>query len=158
MMTLKRFRTLADSYGADLRRWPERLRPQALVLLDSSAEARTIIARAKELDEAIAAAEAARSERFRSGDLGDAALVRLRNTVAARIAPAIPASADAARGIRPRRAGRSAPWCVRWISLATAASVAILAGFVLGIRYPPVPSQQDLLALLQPSPIQVLTD
>ena len=47
MMTLNRFRTLADSYGADLQRWPERMRPQALVLLDSSGEAREIIARAK---------------------------------------------------------------------------------------------------------------
>lgn len=47
---------------------------------------------------------------------------------------------------------------MRWISLATAASVAILAGLVLGIRYSQVPPQQDFLALVQPSPIQLLAD
>jgi hypothetical protein len=149
MMTLRRFRTLADSYGADLQRWPERVRPQAHGLLRSSAQAQQIIARARELDEAIAAAGVARSERLWSGDRADAVLVRLRNGVAARIAPAAPAAAIAAR---------SAPWRVRWISLATAASVAILAGLLLGIRYAPVAPHQDFLALLQPSPVQLLTD
>ena len=155
MMTLNRFRTLADSYGADLQRWPERVRPQALVLLDSSGEAREIIARAKDLDEAIVAAGTARSERLWCGDRADAALARLRNSVAVRIVPAIP---GAARGTYLRRAARSAPWRMRWISLATAASVAILAGLVLGIRYSQVPPQQDFLALVQPSPIQLLAD
>jgi len=158
MMRLRRFRTLAESYGADLKRWPERLQREALVLLDSSAEARQIIARAGELDEAIAAAEAARHERFWSGDRADAALVRLRNRIAARTDPTMPVSASAVRGTHMRRAVRSGPRRAGWIGLATAASVAILAGILLGIRYSPVPSQQDLLALLQPSPIQLLTD
>lgn len=156
MMTLKRFRTLADSYGADLRRWPERLRPQARTLIESSAEAQEIIAGARELDEAITAADSTRSERLWSGDRPEAALVRLRNSVTARIGP--PAAAASAADAAPIRAARGAPGRVRWIGLATAASVAILAGVVLGIVYSPAASHQDLLALLQPGPIQLLND
>jgi hypothetical protein len=157
MMTLKRFRTLADSYGADLRRWPERLRPEARRLLESSAEAKEIMAGAGELDDAIIAARAARSDGVWSGDRPEAALVRLRNSVAARIRPASPATAIAARAT-PIRTARNAPRRAGWIGLATAASVAVLAGLVLGIRYPPAAPQQDVLALLQPAPVQLLSD
>lgn len=156
-MTLKRFRKLADSYGADLRRWPERLRPGSRALLESSAEARDIIARARELDEAIVAAAGARSESLRSDDHPEAALVRLRNSVAARIGPAATAEADPAGEVSMRTA-RSAPGRMRWISLATAASVAIVAGVALGIVYTPAATHQDLLTLLQPAPIQLLDD
>jgi hypothetical protein len=158
MMTLERFRTLADSYGADLQRWPERVRPQALTLLESSAQAREIVARAKDLDDALAAAAAARRARLGFGDGADAALVRLRNGVAARMAQTDPATAAAAGGNRLPTRAAGPPWRMRWIGLATAAGVAILAGLMLGIRYAPAPPQQDLLALLQPSPIQLLTD
>ena len=151
MMTLERFRTLADSYGADLRRWPQPLRPQARALLESSAEAREVIALAGELDEAIMAAGSAHRESLWSGDRPEAALVRLRNGVAARV------GAKGAAGTTTR-AAHNGPRRMRWISLATAASVAILAGVLLGIRYPPIVSQQDLLALLQPVPIQLPDD
>jgi hypothetical protein len=158
MMTLKRFRKLADSYGADLRRWPERLRPEARRLLESSAQARQIIGGAGELDDALIAAAAARSDSVWSGDDPEDALLRLRNGVAARIRTGgAPATAIAAGGI-PIRTPRNAPRRVGWISLATAASVAILAGLVLGIRYSPAAPQQDLLALLQPAPVQLLSD
>ncbi|MGH8202134.1 MAG: hypothetical protein ACREVO_17495 [Steroidobacteraceae bacterium] len=149
-MTLERFRTLAESYGADLQRWPEQLRSQAGQLLDSSAEAREIIATARELDEAIGAAGAARSDSIWSGDRPEAALARLRNGVAARIRPAAAAVSAASSRNVPRRVG--------WIGLATAASVAIVAGLALGIRYSPTTQQQDLLALLQPAPVQLLND
>jgi hypothetical protein len=147
MMTLKRFRTLADIYGADLQRWPERIRPHARTLLETSAEARNIIGTAEELDEAITAASSAHRRRLWSGDHPEAALVRLRNSVAARIRPAPTLRAARNPG---RRAG--------WISLATAATVAIVSGLVLGIRYSPAAPQQDLLALLQPAPVQLLND
>jgi hypothetical protein len=154
VITLKRFRTLADSYGGDLQRWPERMRPQARALLDTSAEARQIIVRARKLDEVIAAAEAAHSEHLWPGDRAEAALERLRNSVATRIAPTIPATAI--RAVSLLRTPLGTHRRVSWISLATAASVAILAGFVLGIRYSPAaPQQDDLSALLQPSPIQL---
>lgn len=155
MITLKRFRALADSYGADLQRWPAEVRPHARALLDTSAEAQEIIARARELDEAIAAAEAARNDSLWSDDRPEAALARLRNSVAARIAPA--AAEIAAQGMavhKPRRPWRRAGW----LGLATAASVAVVAGIVLGALYSPAASHQDLLALLQPSPIQLLSD
>lgn len=158
-MKLKRFRTLADCYGSDLERWPERVRQQARALLDSSAEARQIMAGAKELDDAMAAAQAARSERLWSGDRADAALVRLRNSVAARIAPRAPATERARRRIPLLRSARGTPRRARWIGLTAAASVAILAGLVLGIWYSPAaPQQDDLSALMQPSPIQLPSD
>jgi hypothetical protein len=155
MMTLKRFTALADSYGADLQRWPERLRPRARALLDSSPEAQAIIAKARELDEAITAAAAARSESLWSADRPEAALVRLRNAVAAQITPASPAMTSGGSSIRTVRKSQRR---LGWISLATAASVAIVAGVALGIFYSQGPSSQDLLALLQPSPIQLLAD
>jgi hypothetical protein len=153
MMTLKRFRTLADSYGADLQRWPERLRPQARRLLESSAAAQEVMARAGELDEAIRVAGVARSESVWSGDRPEAALIRLRNGVGTRIA----AATNTAQELQGR-AARSGPGRARWVGLATAASVAILAGVVLGIVYSPTTSHQDLLAVLQPGPIQLLND
>lgn len=154
MMTIRNFRTLADSYGGDISRWPERARLQARALCDSSAAAQEIIAKARDLDAAIAAAAAARRESVWAGDRPEAALVRLRNGVAARISAAPARAAGGApiptvpRG--PRRLG--------WLGLATAASVAILAGVVLGVLYSQGASNQELLALLQPAPIQLLTD
>ncbi len=155
MMRIKRFRALADSYGADLQRWPEQVRREARALLDSSAEAQEIVAEARRLDEAMAAASAARTERLWSADHPEAALVRLRNTVAARIDPARAAAAQTETHVdnlrrTPRRAG--------WFGLATAATIAVVAGMALGVLYSPTASQQDLLVLLQPSPIQLPGD
>jgi hypothetical protein len=56
------------------------------------------------------------------------------------------------------RATRSVPRRAGWISVATAASVAVLAGLLLGSRYSPPAPQQDVLALLQPAPVQLLGD
>lgn len=155
MMTLKRFRTLADSYGADFQRWPERLRPQACRFLESSAAAQEIMARAGELDRAIVAAGVAHRESVWSGDRPDAALVRLRNSVGARIRLTDPGADITARAISVRTV-RNTSQRLGWFSLATAASVAVLAGVMLGIRYSPAPPQQDVLALLQPAPVQLL--
>jgi hypothetical protein len=154
MMTVKRFRKLTDSYGADLRRWPEGIRPQARALLECSAAAREIMAAASEIDEAIGATASARSKSLWSGDSPEAALVRLRNGVTARIGVAAAAATGTADEI-PVRAARGGPARLRWISLATAA---ILAGVVLGVEYSPAVSHQDLLAVLQPGPIQLLND
>jgi hypothetical protein len=86
MMTLRRFQKLSDSYGGDLGRWPEGVRAQAKALLERSPDARRIVARAADLDEAVAAASAARKARFWGADRADAdaALERLRVSVAAR--------------------------------------------------------------------------
>jgi hypothetical protein len=158
MMTLRRFRTLADSYGADLQRWPERVRKQALALRDSSAAAQAVISRARELDEAITAAGAARLERLRGGESTDAALHRLHENVSARIRRPPSGGVTALDGMRQHAAIRYRPQRVRWVGLATAAGLAVVAGLALGILYAPSSSQQDLTALLQPAPLQVLTD
>lgn len=154
MMTLRRFRTLADSYGADLQRWPQRLRAPALALLDSSAQARAVMARARELDRTMAAARTVRDARIWGGESADRALRRLHARVSARATPSGPEAVTAARhaaGSRsPRRAG--------WIGLATAAGLAVVAGLTLGILYSPSAPPEDLTALLQPAPLQVLTD
>jgi anti-sigma-K factor RskA len=158
MMTLRRFRTLADSYGADLQRWPESLRRQALELLDSSAEAQAVISRARELDEALAAAGAAREAHLWDRESADAALHRLRQNVSARIRRRLPEGADALGGSERRTANRSRPRHVGWFGFATAAGLAVLAGLALGIVYSPSPQPPDLTALLQPAPLQVLAD
>ena len=58
MMPLARFAVLADSYGADLERWPQAVREPAREFLSVSAEARTLLEEARELDAAIAAVSA----------------------------------------------------------------------------------------------------
>lgn len=172
MMTLRRFRTLAASYGADLQRWPERLRGQALALFESSAEACAAIARARQLDEAIAAAGAARDEQVWAGESAERALHRVQSRVSARTRSAISGARGAAQVVEltpassappspasSRRAPRhSPPQRAGWFGLATAAGLAILAGLALGILYSPSAPPQDLTALLQPTPLQLLTD
>lgn len=157
MMTLRRFRALADSYGADLQRWPEALRGPARELLGTSAQAQGIIARARELDQAIAAAGAERDARIRGGSRPDADLHRLRAAVALRIRRPVDAAVAASEelGSPP---GRHRPRRVRWVGLATAAGLAVLAGLALGILYSPSAPPQDLTALLQAAPLQLLTD
>ncbi|MFH0133020.1 hypothetical protein [Variovorax sp. EL159] len=49
-MTPERFEELADAWGAELRRWPDAERADAQALLERDASARTILARAAELD------------------------------------------------------------------------------------------------------------
>ena len=156
MMTLRRFRALSDSYGADLQRWPEPVRGPARVLLDASAQARGIIARARALDQAIAAAGAERDARIRGGSRADAALHRLRAGVAMRIRRPVEggvATSDEVGSPLARHLRRRA----RWVGLATAAGLAVLAGLALGILYSPS-APQDLTALLQAAPLQLLTD
>lgn len=166
MMTLRRFRILAGSYGAELQRWPERLRPQAQALLATSTEARVIIARARELDEAIAAAGAARDTGIWRGAGADSALQRLRANVTARVGAIAAADASEAPIAATTAASRSdfhapnrAPSRrTRWLSLATAASIAVIVGFVIGVVYSPTTPTQELTALLQPAPLQLLAD
>lgn len=158
MMTLRRFRALAGSYGADLQRWPERLRGQARELLDSSAQAQAIIARARELDQAIAAAGAARDARLWGRESTDRGLHRLRVRVSERTRVAASGTTGAALRMQSRAARRSPARRAGWIGFATAAGLAVVAGLALGILYSPSAPPQDLTALLQPAPLQLLTD
>ena len=54
-MTSERFAALADAYGGNIDRWPERERRAAEAYLLSHAEARPILLRQAELDAALAA-------------------------------------------------------------------------------------------------------
>jgi hypothetical protein len=153
MLTLGRFKALAESYGADLRRWPEELRSEAQALLASSPEARACLGDARVLDEAISAASQ-REDAVRSppGE-ADAALARLRSAVEARIAPR-PAHRRPGRG-----GGRWLPSLpLRWAGMATGGSLAILAGLLIGAMYSSGAAPDNVLTLLDPAPIQVLTD
>lgn len=158
MMTLRRFRILADSYGADLQRWPERQRGQARALLESSAEARSVIARARELDKTIVAAGAARDAQVWTGESANRALHRLQSGVSARTRSADSGAAAGAHVMELHARPDSARQRTGWLGLATAAGLAVLAGLALGIFYAPSSPPQDLMALLQPAPLQLLTD
>ena len=156
MMTLKRFESLADSYGGQLWRWPEDSRSDAEALLGSSAEARRILHRARLLDETIgAASDNSRQEATDSRD--SAALERLRSAVAMRL--------DTASG--RRRPSRILAWLAssigaealgsntRWIGMATCGVVVIAAGVITGLLYAPPHRPGNVLSMLQPEPIQI---
>jgi hypothetical protein len=161
MMTLERFKSLADSYGADLDRWPEDIRQDARGLLDSSHAARAILAQARVLDEALESAARMEGSQSWPREEAAAALVRLRSRVAARIAEREPA--DSRRlplmarllsfviaPLSPLQAGRG--------GLLTGGVIAIAAGLAIGLLYTSAPQPVDVLLLLEPSPLSILSD
>ena len=159
MMTLKRFESLADSYGGQLWRWPEESRSDAEALLSSSAEARRILDRARLLDETIGAASVNSTQH--AADAPDAAaLARLRSAVAMRL-DAAPAR---------RRPSRLLAWLAsftgaeafgsntRWMGMAACGAVVIVAGVITGFLYAPPPTTGNVLSMLQPEPIQIFSE
>jgi len=158
-LTLKRFKTMTDSYGADLLRWPEQERAAAQTLLDGSAEARAHLADARLLDEALAVASARQSAAHQRNNHEDAALARLRSGVATRIAAASGRSRasllERALSITTRGA-LSMP--SGWAGLAIACSLAVVAGLVIGSLYTSPGASDALITLLQPAPIDNLGD
>jgi hypothetical protein len=153
MLTPKRFKALTDSYGADVQRWPVDERTAAEACLENSAEARALLADARMLDEALAAASAAHQRNYQQ----DAALARLRLSVAARIASA-----------SDRERGSLIEWALSatmrgalrahsgWGGIATAGGLAVLAGLIIGAIYASPAAPDNLLTLLQPAPIDNL--
>ena len=97
MLTLERFKSLADSYGASLERWPEEIRKEAESLLSNSQAARAILADAQSLDEAIEATSDAEEARAWPSAETEAALARLRSRVASRLDAEVPAKAGPIR-------------------------------------------------------------
>ena len=152
MLTLEGFRAMAESYGADLRRWPEQSRGDAEALLETAAaEARAILAEARTLDGALARADA--MLRLPGGE--DAALARLRARVAARIAAPAEHRLEALKAAILRRL----PWLPPFgLGLAAGSGLAIMAGLLIGALYTAAPSSDSLLGLLQPAPIHVFED
>jgi len=161
MMTLRRFRALTQSYGAELQRWPQDERGAAEELLRNSGAARALLEQERTLDEAIAAASThEHSQRWPQG-AADAALARLHSGVANRIA------AEQARGRRRTLFGwllggdqESVALRRRRLGLATSGALAIVAGLLIGGLYGPAPAPAGgvLTALLQPATLEILAD
>jgi hypothetical protein len=154
MLTLERFRSLADSYGESLERWPEETRTDAEVLLRTSSAARAILAEARSLDEAMEAASGAEESRVWPPAEAEAALARLRSRVATRIGADRPS----------RRTGRIRQWVLSiplmhpgWGGMLTGGALAIVAGLLTGLLYASSPPR-NVLALLEPTPLQIFSD
>ncbi len=163
MMTLKRLRVLAESYGADLQRWPPDIREQARQLADNSSEARTLLEEAGRLDSMIEAARRHHDARRWPQSESEAALTRLRSGVAARIA-ATPPAANAARRRRfdwlsLGFAGRSSAPGLRRLGLATGCVCAIIAGLLIGTLSGSAPAPAGVLSmLLRPAALEILPE
>jgi hypothetical protein len=161
MLTLRRFEELVDTYGADLRRWPEELRADGRALMSVSPEARALLPDAQALDDVIEAARSADDAlRWRPGEQ-EMALVRLRAGVAARIA-ASPAPLPSRErfawwpAVLGRRVGSPR---LRLIGLAAGGAFAIVGGLLLGATYESAPPPTGVLtSLLQPAAIGTLAD
>lgn len=160
MVTLRRFRAMVDSYGADSRHWPEAVRDEALTLLGVSAQARAILNEARTLDAAIAAASAHETARLWQPGEQDAALARLQSGVAVRIA-ATSEGRPAKRPfgwLLPQLGFGASSLSLRWAGMATASGFVITAGLLLGAMYTATPAPDTVLTLLQPETIHLLAD
>lgn len=161
MMSFRRFKALADSYGADLQRWPAALRGDAQALRDASPAARALLDEARALDTAIAAAGRRREAALWPAGEQDAALARLRDGVAARIAPGPSRPVHARRGPAAMLLG-AMTWASRgqsgWLGMAMGAGLAVAAGVLIGAQTVPPPVTVDVLTILQPTPIHFFAD
>ena len=158
MLTLGRFRSMAESYGADLERWPEQARADARALLSVSEEARAMLEEARALDDLIATTRAQEDGLLWQPGEQDAAVERLRAGVAARIA-ALP--------VRPRAMGRLREWFrsevtpvrLRWLGLASGGACAVICGLLIGGRYESPPTSAGVLnQMLRPAALEILPD
>lgn len=71
-MDMARFETLADAYGADLRRWPASERATAEVLLASEPKAKACLVAAEAIDDLLAIAPPAPSATLRAAIIASA--------------------------------------------------------------------------------------
>jgi hypothetical protein len=157
MLTLERFESLADSYGASLERWPEEIRTEAEALLSNSQAARAILAGARSLDEAIEAASDAEEARAWPPAEAEAALARLRSRVASRLSAEVPAMAGPIRRWLLSHRALSPLAHPGWGGMVTGGALAIVAGLLTGMLYSSG-SPRDVLALLEPAPLQIFSD
>ena len=156
MMPLKHFRAMADSYGADLCRWPGERRAGAQALLECSAAARAILDEARQLDQAIEAAGRVEAERLGRADEQDTALTRLRAVVGARIAaPAAARRPVYSFSVRLRDAVGGH---LGWFGMTASGGIAVLAGLMIGSMDLTPPAQDNLLSMLEPAPIGALAE
>jgi hypothetical protein len=154
MLTITRFQVLAESYGADLQRWPRESRAEAERLLAVSSEARRVLAEARILDAAIMQASA--QDQLSPAEQS-AALERLKSAVANRLATS-----------NARRMGVSFfGWMSGWFhevatprrfGLASGVCATVIAGLVIGSLYTGAPITTSVLTFLQPDPIPLFED
>jgi len=158
MLTLRRFRSMTESYGADLARWPEQARADARALLSVSEDARALLEEAQALDDLIQATHAQEEGlRWKFGEQ-DAALERLRSGVAARIA-ALPARPRTRDRLRHWFQGEAAPARLRWLGLATGGACAIIGGLLIGGHYESASTSPGVLnQMLRPAVLEILPD
>ena len=158
MLTLGRFRSMTESYGADLARWPEQARADARALLSVSAEARAMLEEARALDDLIEATHAQEEGLLWKPDEQDAALERLRTGVAARIA-ALPVRPRVTNRLRAWFRSEVAPVRLRWLGLATGGACAIICGLLIGGQYESAPTSPGVLnQMLRPAVLEILPD
>lgn len=153
MLTLARFRELADSYGGHLPRWPREERGEAQALLNVSPAARALLDEARALDDVIAAASARSNAQARRISEDETALARLRAGVAVRIAAPVPKHRPASWPFVRASAGRANEYLSAlfiWGSMATGSSLAVIAGFLIGAFYASAPASDAVFSMLQP--------
>ena len=158
MLTLGRFRSMTESYGSDLARWPEQARADARELLSVSAEARAMLEEARALDDLIETTHAREDGLLWKPGEQDAALERLRAGVAARIA-ASPARPRATDRLREWFRGEAAALRLRWLGLATGGACAVICGLLIGGHYEATPTSPGVLnQMLRPAVLEILPD
>lgn len=156
MVTLRRFAILAESYGADLARWPEETRADAERLVLSSVDARRILAAAELLDRSLDAASEAEDRALWHGTEADATLARLRIHVAGAIAaPAPPARRFGGDGWLSLGVGSATLGRLEWFGMATGGGLAVAGGLLLGYLTVSAGSTETVMTLLQPGPLHL---
>jgi hypothetical protein len=160
MLTLERFKLMADSYGARLEHWPEETRQDARALLSTSEAAREMLVEAQALDDAIEAAADAEHSQAWPPEEAAAALVRLRSRVAARLdeRELARSSGRIGPGLLSSMRPLLTPFQYGWGGLLTGGVIAITAGLVIGLSYTSSPPPGNVLLVLEPTPLSIFSD
>jgi hypothetical protein len=160
MLTLRRFKELAEAYGADLEHWPVDRRAGAQILLQSSAEARAAIEKAAALDEVLMAGRLQADGETWPGNELDVSLARLRAGVAGQIATQ---NSRSAVPMKSRVSALAAMWLAyrRPLELSAFGALAIVVGLWIGsmsaAAMAPAGGSNAVMALLQPEPVHMLS-
>lgn len=158
MLTIKRFKALADSYGGRLERWPAGVRGEAEMLLNGSPQARQILSEASALDEAMEAARRHDDEIRWAPEQSDAALARLRAGVSTRLA--MPSARAKLKNRITWMSADRMSWLfspkLGTVAMAMGCGCTVLAGLFIGFM--DAPAQSNFVTMLQPDVLQVLVE
>lgn len=133
-MTLNQFADALDRWGSALAHWPERDRDAAFALLEVSLEAQDMMAEAVRLEALVLAYDPAQA-------IGQDALVRMMNSVMARLPAAAPPRRSWWAALQDQLGlhGATREWAPRF---AMSMAVAVVLGLLVGDRLPYNDSQQ----------------